>query len=176
MPRAKPRPATDDEPAADDPLPHPEAEPAVQVLRQFRLIFNSVRNHFREVENKAGIGGAQVWALSQIRDNPGLTVTQLAAAMDVHQSTASNLVRGLLARDLIRTEQGAADRRSVTLTIRPAGRAVLRRVPGPLTSILPKALSELDRKTLKRLQTDLAVLIEQMGGDEDGGQTLISQM
>lgn len=173
MPSAKRRPAPDIEPAGPLSATH---ENSAQVLRQFRLIFSSVRKHFREVENKAGVGGAQVWALSQIRDNPGLGVTELAAAMDVHQSTASNLVRSLLARDLIRTEQGTTDRRSVKLTIRPAGRAVLRRVPGPFTGVLPKALSELDPKTLKRLQADLAVLIEQMGGDQDGSQTPLAQL
>jgi len=160
----------DNSPAASEP------DASVQVLRQFRLIFNAVRKHFREVENVAGVGGAQVWALSQIRDKPGLGVTELAAAMDVHQSTASNLVRSLLARDLIRTEQGTADRRSVKLTIRPAGRAVLRRVPGPFTGVLPKALSELDNETLLRLQADLSVLIEQMGGEDEGAQTPLAQM
>ena len=176
MPRAKRRPVPDDEHTAGELPAPPEAQASAQVLRQFRLIFNSVRKHFREVESRTGVGGAQVWALSQIRNHPGLGVTELAAAMDVHQSTASNLVRSLLARDLIRTEQGTTDRRSVKLTIRPAGRAVLRRVPGPFTGVLPKALSELDHKTLKRLQADLAVLIEQMGGDEDGSQTPLAQM
>jgi len=175
MPRAKRR-STPDEPAAEEPPAAPQAERSVQVLRQFRLIFNTVRKHFREVESMAGLGGAQVWALSQIRDHPGLGVTELAAAMDVHQSTASNLVRSLLARDLIRSEQGTTDRRAVRLTIRPAGRAVLRRVPGPLTGVLPKALSELDRPTLDRLHADLAVLLQQMDAGDDGAQTLLAQM
>ena len=65
------------------------------MLRQFRVVFNAVRTHFQQVEKKVGIGGAQVWALSVIRRTPGAGVNSLAQAMNIHQSTASNLVRQL---------------------------------------------------------------------------------
>lgn len=151
-------------------------ESAAQVLRQFRLIFSAVRNHFREVEKSTGIGGAQVWALSCIRDHPGVRVTELAAIMDVHHSTASNLIRSLLARDLVRTERSAEDRRAVLLHIRPAGRTVLRKVPGPFTGVLPQALGALDTTTLRRLELDLAHVIDQLGIDADGAQTPLAQL
>jgi DNA-binding MarR family transcriptional regulator len=151
-------------------------ESAAQVLRQFRLIFSAVRNHFREVEKSAGIGGAQVWALSCIRDHPGVRVTELAAIMDVHPSTVSNLVRSLLASDLVRTEQGKEDRRAVLLHIRPAGRTVLRKVPGPFTGVLPQALRALDTATLRRLELDLAHVIDQLDTDADGARTPLAQL
>ena len=59
------------------------------VLQEFRLIFKSVRTHFRSVEKFAGVSGAQVWMLSEIRRSPGLRVNDLARAMSIHQSTAS---------------------------------------------------------------------------------------
>lgn len=31
---------------------------AVRVLRQFRIVFNTVKSHFRQVERDTGIGGA----------------------------------------------------------------------------------------------------------------------
>ncbi|HEX7688461.1 MAG TPA: helix-turn-helix domain-containing protein, partial [Burkholderiaceae bacterium] len=76
---------------------------AVRVLRQFRQVFNAVKTHFQQVEKSVGMGGAQVWALSLVRDRPGLGVRALAEAMAVHQSTASNLVRGLVERELVAT-------------------------------------------------------------------------
>lgn len=157
--------------------PAPRAdELPVQVLRQFRMVFSSVRGHFRELEKRTGLGGAQVWALSHIRENPGGGVNQLAAALDIHQSTASNLVRSLVTKGLVRTEQGQEDRRSVRLLICPAGRVVLRKVPAPFTGILPKALASLDAATLKRLRRDLQALIEIMAPDESAARKLISQM
>ena len=49
-------------------------EPAARVLRQFRQVFNAVKTHFRQVEKTVGLGGAQVWALSVIRDIPGIGI------------------------------------------------------------------------------------------------------
>lgn len=48
--------------------------PARQVLRQFRVIFNAVKVHFRQVERESGLGGAQVWALSVVAESPGIGV------------------------------------------------------------------------------------------------------
>lgn len=140
------------------------------MLRQFRVVFNAIKSHFRDVEKKAGIGGAQLWALSVIHSLPGIGVNDMAKAMDVHQSTASNLVRSLTELGLIVAERLASDRRAVQLSVSPAGMEVLRRAPGPFTGVLPEALAALDDKTLARLNTDLGKLISALGVDEkDGG-------
>ncbi|HWJ96252.1 MAG TPA: MarR family transcriptional regulator, partial [Telluria sp.] len=52
-----------------------ELVPATRVLRQFRIVFNAVKTHFRQVEREAGVGGAQLWALSVIERTPGIGVT-----------------------------------------------------------------------------------------------------
>jgi DNA-binding MarR family transcriptional regulator len=141
------------------------AEPAVRALRQFRLVFNAVKTHFQQVEKKAGVGGAQLWALSIIHSSAGIGVNDLARAMDVHQSTASNLVRALVERELIGTAKDGTDRRAVQLRILPAGSRVLRRAPGPFAGVLPQALASLDAATLARLDEDLAKLITALGAD-----------
>lgn len=142
------------------------AEPAVRVLRRFRVVFNAVKNHFREVEKKAGVAGAQLWALSVVRDRPGIGVSDLARAMDVHQSTASNLVKTLLERSLIEARKGSTDRRTVQLHLLPAGSKVLRRAPGPFAGVLPEALAALDAHTLSRLDKDLGALIDALNADK----------
>lgn len=153
-----------------------EAEGAVRVLRQFRLVFNTVKTHFQQVEKIAGLGGAQVWALSVIRDRPGLGVNELARALDVRQPTASNLVKALSEHELIDVRRDDRDGRAVMLTLRPAGARVLRRAPGPFTGVLPEALASLDPATLRRLEKDLAVLIKVLGADERGASIPLSQM
>ncbi|MEO5881007.1 MAG: MarR family winged helix-turn-helix transcriptional regulator [Caldimonas sp.] len=141
------------------------SEASVRVLRRFRLVFNAVKAHFQQVEKLAGVGGAQLWALSVVAARPGLGVTHLAREMDVHQSTASNLVRSLVERGLITATRASADRRAVQLHLLPAGRRVLRRAPGPLAGLLPQALDSLDEATLARLDADLARLIDVLGVD-----------
>lgn len=141
-------------------------EPATRVLRRFRLVFNAVKTHFREVEKKAGVAGAQLWALSVVRDRPGIGVGDLARAMDVHQSTASNLVKTLLERKLLEARKNDVDRRTVQLHLLPAGVVVLRRAPGPFTGVLPQALATLDAQTLAQLDKDLGKLIEAIDVDK----------
>ncbi|MDB5882746.1 MAG: transcriptional regulator, MarR family [Ramlibacter sp.] len=144
----------------------PAVQSSVRVLRQFRLVFNAVKTHFREVEKKSGVAGAQLWALSVIAERPGVGTTELARAMDVHQSTASNLVRSLLEQELVATRKSGADRRTVQLHVLAAGSRALRRAPGPFAGMLPSALSSLDSATLVRLERDLNKLITVLGGDE----------
>lgn len=151
-------------------------EAATRVLRQFRLVFNSVKKHFQQVEKKAGVGGAQVWALSVIRERPGIGVNDLASAMDVRQPTASNLVKSLVDHELIEVRKNERDRRAVQLHLRPAGARVLRRAPGPFAGVLPEALAGLDAERLERLEHDLAALIAALDADASAASIPLSQM
>jgi DNA-binding MarR family transcriptional regulator len=149
---------------------------AVHVLRHFRSVFNAVKTHFQQVEKRAGIGGAQVWALSTIHTQPGIGMNDLAMAMDIHQTTASNLVKGLLKLELLRAEKEGPDKRAVQLYILPAGRTLLKKVPGPFSGVLPKALSELDGKTLLRLERDLSTLLQLLNADEKAAKTPLASL
>jgi DNA-binding MarR family transcriptional regulator len=140
--------------------------PSTRVLRQFRMVFNAVKAHFRLLEKHAGIGGAQVWALSVIKSHPDIGMNELAHAMDVHQSTASNLVKALVERGLIAASKNGADKRAVTLRILASGSRILRDAPKPFTGILPDALASLDTRTLARLEEDLGKLIAALEADE----------
>ena len=154
----------------------PEPEPATRVLRQFRIVFNSVKTHFRQVEREAGLGGAQLWALSVIAQSPGIGVTELARALDLHQSTASNLVRSLSSRGLVAATREGADRRSVALRALPSADELLKRAPMPFAGVLPDALSGLDAATLTRLEADLARVIDALATKTDAAQVHMSEI
>ncbi len=146
------------------------------MLRRFRVVFNAVRAHFSQVEKTTGVGGASLWALGLIQASPDIGMTLLAKAMDVHQTTASNLIKQLVARGLIATARNGQDRRAVTLRITPAGARLLRRAPGPFTGVLPEALASLEPRTLARLDKDLGALIEVLGADERAATTPLGQL
>lgn len=136
-----------------------------RVLRKFRLVFNTVKTHFQSIEKKVGIGGAQVWALSVIANNQGIGVSDLALALDIHQTTASNLVRGLVKLDMVEIRKNGIDRRTVQLHVLPAGTNILKKAPAPFSGVLPHALEQLDAKTLERLDKDLAKLMRLLDTD-----------
>ena len=142
------------------------APTAAQVLRRFHVVFNAVRSHFQQVEKQVGLGGAQVWALSVIRDDPGIGMGGIAKSMDIHQSTASNLIKTLLRKELISMIKAPDDRRNVQLYVLPAGLAVLNQVSGPFEGVLPEALGKLSPESLQRLDQDLSELISLLKADE----------
>lgn len=152
------------------------ANSSARVLRQFRLIFSSIRRHFQNIEKVAGVGGAQIWALSLIAQTPGLAVTQLSQAMDIHQSTASNLVRALLKAGFVHSEKSSNDKRVAELYPLPEGLKLLKKVPAPYTGVLPTALSELSPETLLSLEEDLDALIKKLDVDAVSAQTPMALM
>jgi DNA-binding MarR family transcriptional regulator len=122
------------------------------------------------------MGGAQVWALSVVREQPGIGVGALARAMSIHQSTASNLVRTLIDREMVVAVKQGADRRAVQLNLLPAGAKVLKNAPGPFAGLLPDALKALPPETLDRLQADLGRLIIEIAADVRGASVPLSEM
>ncbi len=154
----------------------PESEPAFRVLRKFRRVFNTVRTHFQQVEKKVGVGGAQVWALGVIYKQPGIGINALAAAMDVHQTTASNLVKSLIKTNMVQAQKNGKDKRTVQLFVLPEGQRVLLCAPGPFSGVLPHALSQLDEATLDRLDTDLSTLLKLLDSDKAAEKIPLAQM
>ena len=151
-------------------------EVSARVLRQFRQIFNAVKTHFQQVEKKVGLGGAQLWALGVIRDQPDIGIGGLAEALNIHQSTASNLVKALVERELVIAAKNGSDRRTVSLRLLPQGARILKRSPGPFTGVLPEALAAMEHASLERLETDLAELIAVLKADERGGQIPLANL
>jgi len=135
------------------------AEKSVDVLEQFRIVFQSIRRHYQDVERRAGLKGAQLWALAQAAAKPGSTVGELARALAVHQSTASNLLRALERQGLVTRERQARDQRQVKLFVTQKGRKLLKAAPRPLIGVLQQALSELPPARLHALHAELAHVI-----------------
>lgn len=136
---------------------------AREALRQFRVIFGAVRQHFKAIEKTCGVSGAQIWAMAALRQTPGMKVSELAQALSIHPSTASNLLDKIEKAGLIRRERNSVDQRVVKLYLTAAGDKALEKAPQPLTGILTHALGQLPDDALTRLNQDLAALIAQMG-------------
>jgi DNA-binding MarR family transcriptional regulator len=169
-------PCTDKHPMNKDAAPPVDPVTPAKVLRRFRVIFNAIRTHFRLIEKQVGLGGAQVWALSIIKGKPGIGMLGIAADMQIHQSTASNLIKTLLRKELITMEKAPEDRRNVRLEIRPAGLKLLTKVSVPFEGVLPVALGNLSAETLMRMDQDLDQLIALLKADETAGETPLAEI
>ncbi|MBT0960941.1 MarR family winged helix-turn-helix transcriptional regulator [Denitromonas iodatirespirans] len=136
-------------------------------LRLFRAIYAAVRHHLQSIERRCGASGAQVWALALLARQPGMRVTELASAMAIHPSTASNLLAKAEKAGLLRRERSTADQRVVKLYLTDTGRDTLAKAPEPVAGLLPDALARLPQEVLSRLSGDLQLLATQMSVQDD---------
>lgn len=140
---------------------------SVQVLKKFRIIFGSVRQHFREVEQTCGITGSQLWILQEVAKIPDTGVSGLAERLSIHQSTCSQLVEKLVTRGLIKKERSKKDQRRVGLSLTAAAQKILGSAPGPAEGILPEALQALPESALLVLDKALIDVISQLRMRDD---------
>lgn len=134
----------------------------LEVLELFRIVFKSIQRHYKSVQGRAGIGGAQLWALAQVATSPGIKVGQLAQTLAVHQSTASNLIRDLEGSGMLARRRQGEDQRMVRLYATSKGLAVLKRAPRPLIGVLQQALSDFPTGNLNALHRHLGHLAASM--------------
>jgi DNA-binding MarR family transcriptional regulator len=140
---------------------------AAEALKKFRIIYGAVRQHSRNMERACGVGGAQIWAMATLARTPGMRVTQLARALSIHPSTASNLLDKLERAGLVRRERDSTDQRVVQLYLTEAGEKVLARAPQPLSGVLTHALENLPDEVLGRLIEDLKAIIDRLQVADD---------
>jgi MarR family transcriptional regulator, organic hydroperoxide resistance regulator len=140
---------------------------ALEVLKQFRLIYGSVRQHFRRVEAACGVSGSQLWLLQEIGRTPGVGISELARRLSIHQTTCSQLAEKLVSRGYVRKLRSTRDQRRVGLTLSRRAAKAVENAPGPAEGVLPEALAELPDAALQALATQLRKVIVELNLRDD---------
>ena len=135
---------------------------SLQALKKFRIIYGSVRQHFREVEQTCGVTGSQLWILQEVAKTPGMGISELADRLSIHQSTGSQLVEKLVVRGLINKVRSKEDQRRVGLRVTEEAAKLLKNAPGPAEGVLPEALQALPESALLALDNALLGVIGQL--------------
>ncbi len=132
------------------------------VRMKLRIIFSSAKKQFYEVKERCGVSGAQLEALMELNQKPGLRVSDLANLTCIRASTASNMLDKLEERKLIRRERADKDQRVVRLFLTPAGSEIVAMAPQAGRGIVPDALSNLGESTLHMLNDSLEELVSKL--------------
>lgn len=150
---------------------------ANEVLGQFRLVYGSVRRHFRSLERACGVSASQAWILRELERTPDLGLSELASRLSIHTSTASQLVEKLVRAGCVLKLRSARDQRRIGLRLSQKGMAVMRNAPQPAEGVLPRALRGLSDARLRSLQSSLAELLDRLGTQDDrDAATLLADM
>ena len=150
---------------------------AMLVLRQFRVVYGSVRRHSSEVRKLSGLSGSQAWILHELAATPGLGVGALAERLSVHQSTMSQLVKKLQDAGYVHKARVRDDQRRVGLYLSSKGTRAVGRTPRPAEGVLPSALGRLSNASLRKLHANLERLIRSLDVSRDvDARTVLSDL
>ncbi|MBK8120951.1 MAG: MarR family transcriptional regulator [Sulfuritalea sp.] len=129
-----------------------------KVLRLVRTVQTGMQN----IDSSHGLSGSQLWALWQISAQPGQRVKELADALHIHPSTASNMLDKLEARGFVRRERRDLDNRVVRLYLAKAGLKLVKEIPGPMKGQLRHALQQLSTLILAGLLKGVTIVLDLM--------------
>jgi len=145
---------------------------ALEVLQQFRVIYGTMRQYFRELEECCGLPGSQMWVLQEVERTPEIGITELAGRLGIHQSTCSQLVEKLVIKNCLVKKRQSMDQRRVGLCLAAEGRKAIAALPGPAEGALPEALAAIPDVALKTLNINLAELIGHLPGKDEAFATM----
>jgi MarR family transcriptional regulator, organic hydroperoxide resistance regulator len=145
---------------------------ALEVLQQFRVIYGTMRQYFRELEECCGLPGSQMWVLQEVERTPEIGITELAVRLGIHQSTCSQLVEKLVVKNCLVKKRQSMDQRRVGLCLAAEGRKAIAALPGPAEGALPEALAAIPDVALKTLNINLAELIGHLPGKDEAFATM----
>jgi DNA-binding MarR family transcriptional regulator len=134
------------------------SEDAQEVVNSLRRLFKGIHEYSKAVQKKAGLSSPQLWALTLLDREPGLSLGELAERMFAHVSTVSGIVDRLDARGAVSRTVDPEDRRGIKLSLTPLGRRLLRRSPPPVQAGLREALESMSPTRLHALRLSLEAI------------------
>jgi DNA-binding MarR family transcriptional regulator len=140
---------------ADDRV-HDERDPAsanraMSALREVMRAFNVAT---KKLERRFGLSGSQLEALEILKENPGLSPSDLACRSATDQSTASVVVKRLADAGYVERRLQPGDRRRTNVTLTAEGHAILEKVSPSVPARLREAfmrMAQAERVSLTQL-------------------------
>lgn len=141
-----------------------------KVVDAIRSIVQSLRISGRAAEQQLGISSAQLYILQELAELPAQSINELAERTFTHQSSVSMVVSRLVEGHLVTRTAARSDARRLSISLTPAGRALLRKAPDAAQTRLVEGLRSMSRSELHALAGHLSTLtdvIEQQAAAED---------
>ncbi len=132
-------------------------------LDAIRRIVRMLRESSGAAERRAGVSGAQLFVLQQLRAGAALSLRELAERTATHESSVSVVVQRLVDSGRVARRKSRLDGRCVELSLLARGRALLRRAPPLAQEKLIGALEQLDPRDRRSLAKSLEALVARLG-------------
>ena len=109
----------------------------------------------------------QAWVLNALEHHQHLQVSEIAEALDLSLSAASNVIDQLIHAGWVVRERSRQDRRIVTVTLTEDGRHKLNQAKGRRRDVWQHIVSQLEERDVHELKRILHKLESALSADED---------
>jgi DNA-binding MarR family transcriptional regulator len=133
-----------------------------EIMQSLRRIIKAIQDYSREVSNKFGITGPQLWALKTVSQNGKLSLGELSERMYLHPSTITGVVDRLERKGYVVRGRGEEDRRVIKVQLTPEGKRLVRKAPNPVQGKMIYGLRGLRREKLNLIYDSVQKLVEIM--------------
>jgi MarR family transcriptional regulator, organic hydroperoxide resistance regulator len=133
-----------------------------ETMQSLRRIFKAIQDYSREVSDKYGITGPQLWALKTISQDGSLPLGVLSKKMYLHPSTTSGVVDRLENKGYVTRERAIQDRRVVNVSLTLAGASLAKKTPNPVQGKMVHGLRCLGENELTTIYGSVQRLVEIM--------------
>ena len=153
-------------PQEDAAVSHARRKETVRgALKLFRVLLDAAKRHAEWAEDRHGLAGAQLWALWELRQTPGMRAVDLARSMAIHRQTAETLLSELVGLGLVRMV--ATDAQTALYCLTSEGRSIAESVPECGQGVLMAALEQLPDASLEQVVVALRSVAECLPFRED---------
>jgi DNA-binding MarR family transcriptional regulator len=137
-------------------------ETTLATLKMFRLALDAVRRHSEWVEARHGISAAELWALWELAQTPGMRVVDLSKAMALPRGNAESLLNGLIQRGLVKSADSQAKVGSGAYFVTFDGQRIADASPQYGQGVLKSAMQVLPDAELAKLAKAMSVLVQNL--------------
>lgn len=134
----------------------------VAIVQGLRRIVKALHSYSQDVRCAYGLTGPQLWALKALQASSRMSMGELAAALAVHQSSASILVNRLEKRGLVRRMRGRLDHRFVDMILTRRGAALAADAPEAAQGRLLHALEAMPPREVRTIRDAVDRLVQAM--------------
>lgn len=135
------------------------------MLKSLRRIIRAVDLYSRRLMAQHGLSGPQLLALTRLGKGAMLSGA-LARELSLSPATVTGILDRLESRGLVERKRQIDDKRTVVVSLTPAGRALLDRAPPPLQEGFVRQLRALPESEQAQISATLERIVSMMAAED----------
>ena len=134
-----------------------------EVMDCIRQIFKALRVSSSQFEKELGLSAAQIFVLKKLKEEPGLSINDLADRTTTHQSSVSVVVKKLEEQGLVLRATSQEDSRRVVVSLSIAGEQKLGEIPRTVQEQMTDSLLRMSPEKIQALSNLMKEFVSSAG-------------